>query len=124
MSRIELQNINSDRWEGIIVCPRPSSENGDPGVEGGGRTYREWEYRYNPVLTASLPFLRFVLFPFSLQLTRSSLPIFLYAIEGKPLICRRAFAWALEAELEKNYLLASAFPQLRRVSVEFQTVSL
>ena len=107
------------------LCPRPSKKNGNPGTEEvKGKNCRGWKHRHNPLLTASLPFLCVVLFPFPLQLTRSSLPIFLYAIEGKPLICTRAFAWALEAELEQNCLLASAFPQPCHVSAEFQTGSL
>lgn len=40
----------------------------------------------------------------------SSLPIFLYTIEGEPLICTRAFALVFAAELEQNYLLSSPFP--------------
>lgn len=53
----------------------------------------------------------------------SSLQIFLYTMEGKPLICTRASAWVLELELEQGYLLASAFlPTVHHGTIEFQIV--
>lgn len=97
-----------------------------PGGSEGEETIEDGNTITTLALPASLPLHLLLLcpFPFSLRYSIcSSLLIFLYAIEGKPLICARAFALVLEAEVEQDYLLSSFFPQLvPSVSVEFQIV--
>lgn len=98
---------------------RPGGSEGEETIKGGNTIT-------TLALPSSLPLHLLLLCPFFFSLCYSicsSLPIFLYAIEGKPLICTRAFALVLEAEVEQDCLLSSFFPQLVPVaSVEFQIV--